>query len=53
MTGLQLRQTADGTAYETRIFQDYGPSRYMAQTNGVSVAPQRYQHLVQTLGIPS
>ena len=43
----------DGTAYEASILQDYGPSRYMAHVNGVSVAPQRYQHLVQALGMPS
>ncbi|WP_152495062.1 hypothetical protein [Paraburkholderia kururiensis] len=44
---------ADATAYETSILQHYGPTRYMAHTNGVSVAPQRYQHLVQALGMPS
>ncbi|MCP3715989.1 hypothetical protein [Paraburkholderia sp. CNPSo 3281] len=44
---------ANGTAYETSILQDYGPSRYMAHVNGVSVAPQRYEHLLQALGTPS
>lgn len=44
---------ADATAYETSVLQDYGQTRYMAQTNGVSVAPQRYQQLVQALGMPS
>jgi hypothetical protein len=44
---------ANRAAYETSILQDYGPSRYMAQVNGVSVAPQRYSHLAQILGMPS
>ncbi len=44
---------ANRAAYETSILQDYGPSRYMAQVNGVSVAPQRYAHLAQILGMPS
>ncbi|WP_429403975.1 hypothetical protein [Paraburkholderia sp. MM5482-R1] len=44
---------ANRSAYETSIVQDYGPSRSMAQVNGVSVAPARYQHLVQALGMPS
>jgi len=44
---------ANRSAYETSILQDYGPSRSMAQVNGVSVAPVRYQHLVQALGMPS
>ncbi len=39
------------TAYETSILQDYGPSRFMAQVNGQSVAPGRYDHLVQALGM--
>ncbi|MEX3918346.1 hypothetical protein AB4Y43_19235 [Paraburkholderia sp. BR10872] len=44
---------ANRSAYETSILQDYGPSRSMAQVNGESVAPGRYQHLVQALGMPS
>lgn len=44
---------ANRAAYETSILQDYGPSRFMAVVNGVSVAPGRYQHLVQALGMPS
>ena len=43
---------ANRTGYETSILQDYGPSRYMAQVNGQSVAPGRYDHLVQALGMP-
>ena len=44
---------ANRNAYEASIVQDYGPSRSMAKVNGVSVAPARYQHLEQALGIPS
>jgi hypothetical protein len=40
-------------ADETSILQDYGPSWFMAMLNGVSVAPVRYEHLVQALGMPS
>ncbi|MCP2086122.1 UNVERIFIED_ORG: hypothetical protein J2Y81_002139 [Paraburkholderia sediminicola] len=38
---------------QTSILQDYFSSCYMAQVNGVSVAPQRYSHLARTLGTPS
>ncbi|WP_260427492.1 hypothetical protein [Burkholderia stagnalis] len=41
------------SAYEASIVQDYGPSRAMANVNGVSVAPGRYHHLEQILGMPS
>jgi len=44
---------ANRPAYETSILQDYGPSRFMAQVNGQSVAPGRYDHLVQALGMPN
>ncbi|WP_176080452.1 SH3 domain-containing protein [Paraburkholderia tropica] len=44
---------ANRSTYEASILQDYGPSRYMATVNGQSVAPGRYQHLVQALGMPN
>ncbi|MDN7931446.1 lytic transglycosylase domain-containing protein [Burkholderia metallica] len=44
---------ANRGSYEASILQDYGPTRAMAKVNGVSVAPGRYQHLVQALGMPS
>ena len=44
---------ANRGSYEASILQDYGPTRAMAKVNGASVAPGRYQHLVQALGMPS
>ena len=44
---------ANRATYERGILQDYGPSRSMAHVNGVSVAPARYENLVQALGLPS
>ncbi|VVE19606.1 hypothetical protein [Pandoraea fibrosis] len=41
------------SSYEASILQDYGPSRDMAKVNGESVAPTRYQHLAQAIGLSS
>ncbi len=40
---------ADHAAYEKLILDDYGKTRRMSESNGVSVAPKRYAHLKKEL----